>query len=44
MGVLGVSLRENDEDGAIHQEILNGTKYLGYVFRVGEPGRVYFVL
>ena len=43
VGVLGINLRQNDENGA---EMLNGVlfTYLGYVFRVGEPGRIYFVL
>ncbi len=44
VGILGVNLRENDEDGAVYIEMLNGTLYLGYVIRVGESGRIYFVL
>lgn len=42
VGILGINLRHNDENGA---EMPNrALTYLGYVFRVGEPGRIYFVL
>ena len=45
MGVLGVILRENNEErqGASRDAERNMT-HLGYMVRVGKPSRIYLVL
>jgi hypothetical protein len=42
VGILGVNLHQDDENDA--EDAKPVITYLGYVIRVSEPGRIYFVL
>jgi hypothetical protein len=42
VGILRINLQKDDENGA--EDAKPVITYLGYVVRVSEPGRIYFVL
>ena len=44
VGILGINLHQKMRMGQKSEDTKQGITYLGYVFRVGEPGRIYFVL